>query len=311
MAVKLKAKWEAVCSISTGTIYNFDYTGGEQTFTAPCDGYYKLEVWGAQGGGGKSGCNYSDIEYGGGYSSGIIRIEKTSVFYAYIGEKGHDGQDNTNNIGGYNGGGKGNSDHTCYIGGGGGGATDIRTINGSWDNANSLRSRIIVAGAGAGARSDSRAGGLMGYGLNGTFASTQVSGYSFGIGGGGKNGTSVGGSGAGWYGGLEGENRGGTYGYSGGGGSSYISGHAGSIAVTSSSNTNPKCSAGSTSVACSQSWTGYTFTNTLMIDGAGYKWTTSKQGLQQMPNPNGGYYASGVGHSGNGAARITYLGTSI
>ena len=48
-----------------------------------------------------------------------------------------------------------------------------------------------------------------------------------------------------------------------------------------------------------------------MIDGAGYKWTNTKQGLQQMPNPNGGYYASGVGHSGNGAARITYLGTVI
>lgn len=30
--------------------YTFDYTGEEQTFTAPADGVYKLQVWGAQGG---------------------------------------------------------------------------------------------------------------------------------------------------------------------------------------------------------------------------------------------------------------------
>ena len=30
--------------------YEFDYTGRLQTFTAPADGVYKLQVWGAQGG---------------------------------------------------------------------------------------------------------------------------------------------------------------------------------------------------------------------------------------------------------------------
>ena len=30
--------------------YEFDYTGSLQTFTAPEDGIYKLQVWGAQGG---------------------------------------------------------------------------------------------------------------------------------------------------------------------------------------------------------------------------------------------------------------------
>ena len=45
-----------------------------------------------------------------------------------------------------------------------------------------------------------------------------------------------------------------------------------------------------------------------MIDGAGYSWTNTKGSLQAMPNPSGGNYASGVGHSGNGYARITYLG---
>ncbi len=43
-----------------------------------------------------------------------------------------------------------------------------------------------------------------------------------------------------------------------------------------------------------------------MIDGAGYAWTNTKGSLEQMPNPNGGYYDNGVGHSGDGAARITW-----
>ena len=44
-----------------------------------------------------------------------------------------------------------------------------------------------------------------------------------------------------------------------------------------------------------------------MIDGAGYKWTSSSAGSrQQMPNPAGGNYALGYGQSGNGFARITY-----
>ena len=45
-----------------------------------------------------------------------------------------------------------------------------------------------------------------------------------------------------------------------------------------------------------------------MIDGTGYSWTTSKGSQERMPNPTGGNYALGVGHTGNGYARITYLG---
>ena len=124
------------------------------------------------------------------------------------------------------------------------------------------------------------------------------------------------GGGGGWYGGSSCTNTGGA----GGGGSSYISGHTGSVGVTSTSDSSPKsgCTTGTTNNACSltpyinpATGTSYTFTNTLMIDGSGYAWTNTKGSLQQMPNPNGGYYASGIGHSGNGAARITYLGTSI
>ena len=48
-----------------------------------------------------------------------------------------------------------------------------------------------------------------------------------------------------------------------------------------------------------------------MVDGQGYAWTNTKGSLQQMPNPAGGYYNLGAGHSGNGFARITYIGASI
>ncbi len=46
-----------------------------------------------------------------------------------------------------------------------------------------------------------------------------------------------------------------------------------------------------------------------MLDGKGYPWTTViGTTLEQMPSPTGGFYSAGEGHSGNGYARITYLG---
>ena len=76
----------------------------------------------------------------------------------------------------------------------------------------------------------------------------------------------------------------------GAGGSSYISGHPGCTSVS-----------------------GYEFTEgtTEMIDGQGKSWTTSNQttggATKAMPNPIYATtnYASGVGHNGNGNARIT------
>ena len=37
------------CEYENGTEWTFDYTGSEQTFTVPCDGEYKVELWGASG----------------------------------------------------------------------------------------------------------------------------------------------------------------------------------------------------------------------------------------------------------------------
>lgn len=98
------------------TTFNFAYTGSPQTFTAPEDGLYKIELWGAQGGG----------LYGakGGYTSGEIILTKGTIFYVYVGQKG------TQTVGGWNGGGNmlpGNISYSgSRIGSAGGGATDIR-----------------------------------------------------------------------------------------------------------------------------------------------------------------------------------------
>ena len=95
------------------TEWVFDYTGGEQTFTAPVSGTYKLEVWGAQGGSGSFN-NYSNDKAGyGGYSLGLISINLSSKIYINVGGAGGVVNSINGSAGGYNGGGAGGSG---YIG---------------------------------------------------------------------------------------------------------------------------------------------------------------------------------------------------
>ena len=141
-------------------VWSFGYTGGEQTFTAPTTGTYKLEVWGAQGG--ENANKFAGAA--GAYSSGEITLMKGQKFYIYVG-----GQS------GYNGGGSPSTQaYPANIGGYGGGATDIRLINGTWNNFESLKSRIMVAGGGGGAGGTAYTGTqhqqnptVTGYGLKG------------------------------------------------------------------------------------------------------------------------------------------------
>lgn len=143
--------------------------------------------------------------------------------------------------------------------------------------------------------------GGFGYGGNGqTSKNTQT--LSGGAGGG-----------SGYYGGGSGEACASNCGGAGGGDSSYISGHTGCVAIASQTSISPRtangtsCTNGTTTNLCSVHYSNKVFTDTLMIDGSGYKWTTTKGALEQMPNPNGGYYESGTGNSGDGYARITIL----
>lgn len=122
--------------VSTGiATMRFNYTGNVQYFIAPADGEYTLNVAGAQGGDLKSGKG----GYGG-ESTGKVKLKKGDTLRIYVGNKPT----------GYNSSFNGSSGWAVHdiIGGScvaGGGATDIRK------NGDSLKDRIIVAGAGGGA----------------------------------------------------------------------------------------------------------------------------------------------------------------
>lgn len=305
-------------SIIEKTVWNYEFVNNSQTFTVPISGYYKIELWGAQGGGA--------TEYTGGkgaYTCGTIYLEDNTKLYVYVGESGI----NTEKIVFNN----GSSVWKIYdnaVAFPGGGSTDIRINNGEWDDFNSLKSRIMVAGGGGGTQtyyqniSGANAGGLIGYsgsvsGNDGRIATggTQTSGGNNGLGmhatenevreynGFGKVICSKGEmakGGNGYYAGGNGAHGDGTVG-SGAGGSSFISGHNGCDAVDEGSTENNIIHTGQ-----SVHYSGYKFTNTIMIDGSGYKWTTIKEDtLTGMPTYDG--INTMIGNDGNGYAKITFI----
>lgn len=218
------------------TVFNFDYTGDEQTFTVPVTGTYKLEIWGAQGG------SYSTYIGGfGGYSTGNINLKSNDELYINVGGQGSANVGlKTVSPGGYNGGGSGYSsdNHADSFGGGGGGATHIATKSGLLNTLENYKNNIlIVAGGGAGFFADistyptfstiliGHAGGYSG--VTGTSkydttdfeaeGGTQISGYAFGEGVGCPSSpcSESPGGGGGYYGGKK-------KAYTAGGGSGYI-----------------------------------------------------------------------------------------
>ena len=289
-----------------------------QPFIAPRTGTYKVELWGAQG-----GTYNASIKGGlGGYTKGEIRLEKGTKLYLFVGTQG------ASTVAGYNGGGTGMTKGSG-LGYGGGGATDIRVLGNelAWNNATSLYSRIMVAGGGGGSSAynegawaawDGAGGGLEGIMGNGgsdanskkaQSVASQISGGltnttypgtngGFGYGGNSSTGYSSNGGAGGWYGGAGGAHAGSII----SGGSSYISGHNGCIAVNSSGTPVAQTSSG---VEDSYSYTGYKFTSTKMIDGEGYKWTTERGDLIQMPTHDGTTVMTG--NEGDGFAKITFV----
>lgn len=137
--------------IENGLTANFNYTGDYQEYTVPETGKYKIECYGARGGCNNWAGTYLS-DYGlGGYASGIIELTKGEKLYIYVGKKGADGVKQANQLTStsFNGGGAGiGSSDNDDGGGAGGGATDVRLVAGNWDDFESLKSRIIVAGGG-------------------------------------------------------------------------------------------------------------------------------------------------------------------
>ena len=217
------------------TVFDFDYTGTEQTFVAPVSGTYKLETWGAQGEDWSGVAGWEDetvrkeISGGvGGYANGYIEIDKGKKMFINVGKKGEN-----YNPTGLNGSGPS-----------GGGASYVSLINGNLKNKeNDMDKIIIVSGGGGGSEWGNGQGGsgggyigsngVRGTNINATGGTQTQGGKSAGIksdsgttniydGSFGQGGYSVGGDGGGqggngFYGGGASD-----FAYGGGGGSGYI-----------------------------------------------------------------------------------------
>jgi prepilin-type N-terminal cleavage/methylation domain-containing protein len=301
--------------------FAYDYIDDVQEFSVPFSGVYKIEAWGASG-----GSVNNSVGGKGAYTSGEIYLDAFEKLYIYVGEN-YDGYKSTFS---FNGGGSGSYSNHNEKNANGGGATDVRLVSGDWDDSDSLVSRIMVAAGGGGSLSwnngaiaNGGAGGAL-IGGNGSISGSgsmePAKGATQTAGGNGANncsGTFVGifgsggyyakynsdwintpGGGGGYYGGGAGCAGSGIVG-SAAGGSSYISGYPGCVAIESSDNIIPKtgCEDGTTNLECSYHYSGKIFSNTIM-----------KSGTQNMPNVSGS--GSEVGHSGNGYVKISYLRNS-
>lgn len=280
----------------------FEYTNAAQPFDVIVTGYYKFEVWGAEGGY-RSSQSYSGK---GGYSAGTIKLNAGDKLYVYTGGQGGATtcSTKTNSIcaGGFNGGGY------RYNYPGGGGASDIRI------NEDSLLARVIVAGGGGSDGATTKIGmygggtsggaatqsyGSYGYGGTQTGFTTTVTALTtqpttnsssnypggFGFGGFGVHQSSgyAGAGGGGWYGGCGSVPDGsGDDDRGGGGGSGFV--------YTGQNVTVPS---GSTYKITSQ----YAMTS-----------TTLAAGNTSFTSPTG---ASETGHTGNGYAKVTFVGQTL
>lgn len=319
----------------------FECTQTVQTYVVPNSGNYKLEAWGAEG-----ACETSeDLGGNGAYTSGSVYLTKGTTIYIYVGEKPTSKRTITgeSNPGGWNGGGA-TYHEWSQSGTGGGGATDFRlvksTADDGWSGFDSLKSRIMVAGGGGGGSDGhwrhyyqanptfgestsepykseygavvtyavtygGNAGGITGYGGSqydcyGSTGGSQTDGGiarydtgsdsrgKFGIGGGGRYIGAFGcnGGGGGYYGGGASSRQHG----GGGGGSSFISGYPECNAISGDSTPNQI-----THTNQPNHYSGYVFTNATMIDGD-----------SEMPTPDGS--GTMIGNTGDGWAKITYLG---
>ncbi|MDR2888286.1 MAG: hypothetical protein LBV33_00390 [Lachnospiraceae bacterium] len=222
----------------------FAYTGNYQTVTLE-PGIYRMEAWGAKGGGACGDGKLFDISRPGGYSSGELELLEPTTLHVYVGGGGANASGAWRRAaaaGGWNGGGRGGVDLDDDSAGGGGGASDIRLVAGAWNDLASLRSRIMVAGGAAGVMFSvpgGAGGGLSGETGDGNTTGgggKQTSGYAFGIGQAGRDyivsgGYPTPGAGGGYYGGFSGianaiNNS--------SGGSGFVSGHPGCDAVDES-----------------------------------------------------------------------------
>ena len=287
----------------------FDYQNSAQQFNVIVSGYYKMRVWGAQGG-------YRTTEGNsgrGGYAEGTIYLNAGDVLYIHTGGAGGNGSTGCGSTicaGGYNGGGY----RYKYYGGGGG--TDIRI------NTDSLLARVIVAGGGG---SDGATGKKGMYG-GGTTGGSSTESYSAVGNYGGKGGTQTySGYSASYtittqtttglnsntlanYAGGFGFGGGGVYlssGYGGAGGGGW---YGGSGNVPDGSGDDDRGGGGGSGYIYTSS-TASNYPSGCLLNSSYYLTNASmKAGNESITSPTG---ASETGHAGNGYAYLTYLGKDL
>mgnify|MGYP002521635809 FL=1 len=273
-------------SLSNGDIVNFPYSGSVVGINLP-KGQFKLEVWGAEGGGRRlSGNTSSGLGGYGGYSKGTLTLATPRL--AVI-RAGGTGASSTNTIaeGGWNGGGCAWASSSSEPGNGGGGGSDIRL------GSDSLYARVIVAGGGGGGGEDS--GDKIGHG-GGTSAVGTAS----------YPGTATGSTGGGAFG--QGAHT--SYDGGGGGGGWYGGGTAGGSQTRPTSNSGSDTNGGG-------GGSGYVYTTSTasqypsgcLLTSADYLADASTTaGNASFTSPTG---SSETGHAGNGYVRITVIKASV
>lgn len=186
--ISMKAKWKL-----TNLEKNFEFTEASQSFVAPEAGYYKLEVWGAQGGDATGGTGIYGGRGGvGSYSVGLTHLKANEKLYIYVGGGGNNMERKgiEEKVGdSYNGGGRATiqpwTGGPLYAGGGGG-ATHISKTDTLLKDTNISDLIIAAGGGGAGTSNDCSLPGHRGQGGHaggdtGTSGNSGV--WSGGIGG--------------------------------------------------------------------------------------------------------------------------------
>lgn len=299
-----------ITTTKTDYVYNglFPFSSAVQTKNIIVSGYYKLEVWGAQGGY-RSSSTYGGL---GGYSYGTVYLNKGDTIYVYTGGAGGSGTSGCGSTicaGGFNGGGY---RYKYY---GGGGASDIRI------NSDNLLARVIVAGGGGSDGAATRKG-MYGGGTSGGSSTenyTAISNY------GGKGGTQTySGYSAAYtittqtttglnsntlanYAGGFGFGGGGVYlssGYGGAGGGGW---YGGSGNVPDGSGDDDRGGGGGSGYIYT-SGTASSYPSGCLLNSSYYLVNAAtSDGSSSFTSPSG---TSETGHSGNGYAKVTYIGDS-
>ena len=319
-----------------GKKWDFDFKNQAQEFTASCNGTYKFELWGAgnsyAGGGytkgeiqltnndkfyvyvGEKGHNANGDTIGG-YNGGGASSETSQGMSGMTGSGSTDVRTVSGDWDNFTslksrimvaGGAGGVGSNTNFLGSNGGGLEGYDAYSSNSDDIPYIGKKGAQTAGGLKPNKGSCGQTYGDEGLFGKGGSGGMSRETASTGGGS-------GGGSGYFGGSGASGLcNGTY--PAGGGSSFISGHSGCIAITENSTSdnivqrtganNVSCIDNPTANLCSHHYSTYVFSNTVMIDGAGYEWTSQKGEYVGQVQPDA---TTKKGNQDNGHARITLV----